>query len=158
MCDFTDCRALAIPILALSLLLANGCGSIATDSEVKACKEAIVEGKEMGKTVGVDKSWEDCRRLTMILSDNCQPDVIAAIPCVFRAEAFFEACLEVAEPSDGFCDGVPHPDDIFKTVLYTVRLCKEAERRNLNACAKSIDPLMQFCVDLDKDVSGADET
>lgn len=57
---------------------------------------------------------------------------------------FLGACLEVATPEPGFCDGVPRGDDIMASVQYRLEVCGSDE-----ACGRLANKIQDHCHDGD---------
>ena len=60
-------------------------------------------------------------------------------------QAFLSACLEASKPSQGFCDGVPHPDDNMQLADWTLKKCSDLGLQNDQTCYVILIPVQAYC-------------
>jgi hypothetical protein len=58
---------------------------------------------------------------------------------------FLIACLEASKPSQGFCDGVPNPDDSMKFADWTLKKCSDLGLQNDQSCEAILIPVVAHC-------------
>lgn len=58
---------------------------------------------------------------------------------------FLKECLAAAEETEGFCDGVPPPGEIMKTVTWVTSTCKEKGRGGEQRCTRVVQAIQDHC-------------
>jgi hypothetical protein len=58
---------------------------------------------------------------------------------------FLIACLEASKPSQGFCDGVPHPDEDMQVADWTLKKCSDLGLQNDQNCHVILIPVQAYC-------------
>lgn len=69
------------------------------------------------------------------------------LKCEMKAVMFLRICLEEAEPTPGFCDGVPPESDIIESAKWTLEQCGAADTVHNNRCSRLQKPRQGFCQD-----------
>ena len=58
---------------------------------------------------------------------------------------FLSACLEASKPSQGFCDGVPQPDEEMQSADWTLKKCSNLGLQNDQTCDVILIPVQAYC-------------
>jgi hypothetical protein len=69
------------------------------------------------------------------------------IKCNVRARLFTAFCLDVAEQTPGFCDGVPNPSSLIEFTKYTTTVCAERGLFGQQSCSQMLQELADHCVE-----------
>lgn len=62
-----------------------------------------------------------------------------------QLKIFLKECLAAAEPTEGFCDGVPPPGEIMKTVSWVTSTCKAEGRGGEQRCTRVVQAIQDHC-------------
>jgi hypothetical protein len=60
-------------------------------------------------------------------------------------QGFLIVCLQASEPSQGFCDGVPHPDESMQSADWTLKKCADAGLLNDQSCHVILSAVQAHC-------------
>ncbi len=97
--------------------------------------KATEEAKEIGKTSDKNVCLTEAIKRT-----EADPSMTAAIV----GSAFLSTCLSVAQPTPGFCDGVPQQSEILKSSEWIVKKCKENGSTG-QGCQQLLQAVIQHC-------------
>ena len=99
-------------------------------------KEVAEQGKSFGNTTDnqgcVDESLSRYKKdpgFTAVLSNTI----------------FMRTCLDVSQPTPGFCDEVPKQMEFMKTAEWRLKKCRQAGMAGDNNCQNLFTPIQQFC-------------
>jgi hypothetical protein len=141
-------KIILITIATLFLLGLSVCGGayLWLDSkrgELKAEGDRVrVEAETFAK--GADQTG--CLNETFRRMGACDPGELAGAICRGKESVFFTACLEHATPTPGFCDGVPAPNQIMESVMWSLKRCEAIGRPGDQGCAKMFSNTVgKFC-------------
>ena len=102
---------------------------------METVRSAHAEGLELGRTADsqgcLDAAIERLRK------DD-------GLPSAVKTNLFLAACLSVARPSPGFCEGVPATIDFLKSIEWRTRRCQEM-RLSPNACGQLLATVQTHC-------------
>jgi hypothetical protein len=96
---------------------------------------AMAEGKELGKTSDKNVCLAESVKRT-----DADPSITSAIV----GSAFLSSCLSTAQPTPGFCDGVPQQSEIMKSSEWIVKKCKENGSTG-QGCQQLMQAVIQHC-------------
>ena len=125
-------------IVALAGLVIVGAGTILylnKDKLVEGAKDLMAEGAQFGE----ETDERGCLDEAMSRAEGAGN--LGAI----RPSLFLGACLRAAAPAEGFCEGVPAPGDIMKTVSWAAERCAAAGRPNDQACTHLMQAVQRHC-------------
>jgi hypothetical protein len=60
-------------------------------------------------------------------------------------QGFLTVCLQVSEPSPGFCDGVPQQSEIMKSAGWRLKKCSDAGLQNDQGCQQLLGAVQAHC-------------
>ena len=60
-------------------------------------------------------------------------------------QGFLLVCLQASEPSQGFCDDVPHPDESMQSADWTLKKCSDAGLLNDQSCHVILSAVQAYC-------------
>ncbi len=84
-------------------------------------------------------------------SDGCLDETLArmdtnkGLMAEVELKIFLKECLEVADAVDGFCDGVPPPGEIMKTVSWVTKTCAAEGRAGEQRCTRVVQAIQEHC-------------
>src|SRR5262245_42196666 len=95
--------------------------SVATGARVYWVVRRLDEYTDVGVRCGKGKDNAACLQeaLSRLKRDNSLGGALAA-------RTFLESCLEVSQPTQGFCDNVPREAEIMKTITWIHNQCAQA--------------------------------
>jgi hypothetical protein len=70
--------------------------------------------------------------------------------CETQAKVFLTTCLEEAQETPGFCDGVPRSSEIVKATLWLSDECKRRGKPNNQRCSRLLQAVTQECGSLEE--------
>lgn len=135
-------KVLLIIAIVVVLLIVAGAGAGVfwwmknKDALMARAKEVVAEGKEFGShndnQACVDEAISRYKK---------EPGFGSALSNNF----FMRACLEASKPTPGFCDEVPGPSEIRKSVQWQIDQCARVDLSKDNYCRQLFQPVQQFC-------------
>jgi hypothetical protein len=106
------------------------------DALMSRAKEVVAEGRDFGSHSDnqgcVDEGLTRYKKepgFTAVLSNTI----------------FMNACLEASRPTPNFCENVPGPAEIRKSVQWRVDECRRANLTEDRYCQQLFQPVQQFC-------------
>jgi hypothetical protein len=124
--------ALGIAAVVAGLLVARRYGP----ELVQENRQAMTEGQEYGRrTDDVGCMNEGVARQAHV----------TGFRDMLKNNFFTRACLEVARPTPGFCEGVPRRLEIMKSVGWQAQQCKRYGLGPETQCSQFFQQIQQFC-------------
>jgi len=129
--------------LAAGLVLLLIIGAIFGMSWIK--KNAAEMGKEMpamkekAAAFGQATDQDGCVTEGLVRLDG------ASILQEAQVRIFLTECLKTAQPSDGFCTGVPKRDSIMKSAIWSVATCAQLGRSQDQSCSRLLKAVSLHC-------------
>ena len=102
--------------------------------------EQIGKDAQDAKEIGAKTDNEGCLKeaLARHKRDNSLTGQIST-------HGFLVACLEASKPSQGFCDGVPQPDEEMQSADWTLKKCSDLGLQNDQTCYVILIPVQAYC-------------
>ncbi len=95
-----------------------------------------------GEAFGMGAAQPGCVNEAMRRVDGCgELDPL----CEAEVGIFIEACLQVASPTPGFCDGVPEESSIMDSATWRLATCQNLGRGGDEACGRILGSVQKYC-------------
>lgn len=105
--------------------------------------------REMGErmeaeanTFASGHSQEECVEDGLRRGDLCQD---LEIMCHAQASVFLRRCIDQANPTPGFCDGVPPPTAIMPSAQWALSYCASHGRSGDQQCPQLVRGVLEHC-------------
>ncbi len=128
-------------LLAALLTTALACSGLIDTEEIAAQGEAaMAEGAAFGETTDLS----GCLREGLAVQATCGD---FEVMCQGMNHAWTQACLSVAAPVEGFCDGVPVKEEVMDTARWRVARCEAEGYPDDGPCPNLLDAMQIYCHD-----------
>lgn len=124
--------------LGILVILAVVVGAYAI-SHSKGLKKDAQIVKERGAAFGRSHEQRDCVKDVLGRLDTS--DFLQQV----GEHLYLDACLEVARPTDGFCQDVPPESKILSSVLWRQEACSRHGKPGNEDCARMMGKVQGFC-------------
>jgi hypothetical protein len=114
--------------------------SVVTGARVYWLVQNLDEYTEAGSMFGKGKDNAAC--LQESLSRFKRDDSVGG---ALAARTFLESCLEVSQPTPGFCDNVPREAEIMKMIAWIRNQCSQTGLSRGNNCQKFFARVQEYC-------------
>ena len=105
------------------------------DRIVHSAEQVVKEGKEFGEKT----SNEGC--VQEALSRNKRDNSFTG---KISTQGFLLVCLQASKPSQGFCNGVPQPDEM-QSADWMLKKCSDAGMQNDQICHQLFSAVQSYC-------------
>jgi len=99
-------------------------------------KEAMAEGQAFAASHDQSACVDEALRKGAACS---------GIMCEVEAKFFTTACIQRAQPTPGFCDGVPPKNEIMKTASWCAHECERRGKRGNERCGRIVQAVPEAC-------------
>ncbi len=99
-----------------------------------------VAARTEGAKLGRGRSGTDCVKEGLRRGDQCD-----ALGCEIETGVLLESCLGAADVTPDFCESVPLPSEITKTVGFRVASCQTQPLKDPDRCGRILSALQRYC-------------
>ncbi len=96
--------------------------------------------RSQGAKLGRGRSGPDCVKECVRRGDQCD-----GLWCEIQTGLVLESCLAAADVAPDFCEGVPFPFEIMKTVAFRVATCQTQPLKDPDRCGRIVSALQRYC-------------
>jgi hypothetical protein len=130
---------LVIAIVGVGVSWISHRGKEVVGEFVNTSLEAVDKAAYEGKEFGVNTDQASCIREAFSRQRR-----INSLTGNIANEFFLESCLEVSQPTAGFCDGVPKRDERLKSLRWQLERCAEVGLKQ-DRCLKLFRIVQKYC-------------
>ncbi len=98
------------------------------------------EGAREGETFASDREQSECVDEGIRKLSSCN-----GLMCEAQVKIFTETCIREAEPTPGFCDGVPPKSEIVKASMWAINECSRRGKPNNQRCTRLVQAVLEAC-------------
>lgn len=106
------------------------------DRLVHSAEQLVKEGKEFGEKTNND----GCLREALSRHRRDQ-----SFTGKISTQGFLTVCLQVSQPSSGFCDGVPAQKEILKSANWMLKKCADSGLQSDQGCQQIFGVVQTYC-------------
>lgn len=129
-----------VAVMFLGIVGVGVAGYMWIESNSEQLKQQGEAIKAEAEKYGREHNQNHCVGASLKKLDRCD-----GIICRAKVGVFLSHCLEHSQVVPGFCDSIPHSNDIMGTVTWSLKVCTDVGRAGDQPCARLMRSMQKHC-------------